>query len=46
MIEVQKKVWKNDSLPYLEEDMLNDNQQALEKSVNVFEDLRKEWETE
>lgn len=45
MIEVQKKVWKNDSLPYLDEDMMNDNQQALEKSAIVFENLRKEWET-
>lgn len=46
IIVVQTKKWFNNMPPYLEEGMLNDNQQALEKSVNVFEDLRKEWDTE
>ena len=36
MIEIQHKTWIDDSVPYLDEDMLNDNQQALEGCVAVF----------
>lgn len=39
MIEIQKKKWLNDSVPYLDEDMLNNNEQALVAVVDVCVDL-------
>ena len=39
MIEIQKKKWINDNAPYLDEDMLNNNEQALVAVVAVCVDL-------
>lgn len=42
VINVQHKKFFNNMLPYLDEDVLNDNQQALEKCVEVFNELSEE----
>lgn len=39
MITIQHKSWKNNQPPYIDEDMLNDNEQALVAVVNVCVDL-------
>ena len=39
MIEIQKKHWNNDNPPYLDEDLLNDNQKALEAVSEVCTEL-------
>lgn len=47
LLEVQHKVWVNDNYPYIEADMLNDNQIPLEMMTEVLNyvlattDLRK-----
>lgn len=45
MIEVEKKTWRDKLPPYIDSDNLNDNQQALEACVVVFNSLEKEWES-
>lgn len=36
LLEVQHKVWVNDNYPYLEADLLNDNQQAIEQITSIL----------